>query len=283
MEAALCVPRCMPDPWLNKLSALAPLTAEERHALAGAATRTVVVRAGQDIVAEGRPVDACHVLLDGFAVRYKLLPQGRRQIVHFGLPGDALDLDAMITGRLDHAVGAVRRCHVAVLPHGALHDLSGRHPGIARAFRCESVLDSAISREWVVNVGRRSSYQRIAHLLCETFTRLRATGHASDEGERAFDWPLSQSELGDATGLSTVHVNRMLQQLRAERLIGPRSDLITILDWPGLQRAGTFDPGYLIQDWRQARGSGAAESIVRAEAPDGSHTRRERPCPGRVG
>ena len=234
----------MTHPLLQKLGTLSPLTDEEGQALVGAVSRTVTVEADQDIVVEGEPSSECRVLLDGFAARYKLLPEGKRQIVSFGLPGDTLDLDALVSGRTDHGAEALSSCTVGLIPHRTLGDLTARHPGIARALWSDSVLDAAIFREWVVNVGRRSAYQRVAHLLCETLTRLRAIGRA-EAGEPAFAWPVMQSDLGDATGLSVVHVNRTLQKLRGEGLIGPRSDEVTILDWPGLQRAGGFSPDYL--------------------------------------
>jgi CRP-like cAMP-binding protein len=235
-------------PFVTRLAMLARLTEAEKRALAEAAVRTVPVGADRDIVREGEATAECRVLLDGWSARYKLLPEGKRQIVAFGLPGDVLDLDAFVTGEpSDHAVAALCPCTVALVPHAVLHEIADAHPGIARALWRDTLLDAAVYREWVVNVGRRSADERIAHLLCEVFTCLDAVGLASrDEGgARSFAWPVTQAELGDATGLSTVHVNRTLQALRRDGLVATHAGAITLPDWRGLQDLAGFDAAYL--------------------------------------
>jgi CRP-like cAMP-binding protein len=239
--------RAKPDPFIAKLAMLAPLTEAEKEVLAEAASRTVTISADQDIVREGETSGECRVLLDGWSARYKLLPEGKRQIVAFGLPGDVLDLDAFVTGTaMDHTVTTLCPCTLAVVPHATMREIVSAHPGVAQALWRNTLLDAAVYREWVVNVGRRSAHQRIAHLMCETYTRLAAVGRATDDGEgRGLTWPVTQTELGDATGLSTVHVNRTLQALRCGNLITLKGSDLSIEDWPALVRLGGFDPAYI--------------------------------------
>ncbi len=138
----------MPAPFVAKLAALAPLTKGEKRVLAEAASRAVTVGADSDIVREGEPTAECRVLVEGWSARYKLLPEGKRQIVAFGVPGDALDLDAFVSGAApDHAVAALCPCTVALIPHAALREIVAEHPGIARALWRDTLLDAAVSRE----------------------------------------------------------------------------------------------------------------------------------------
>ncbi len=237
-------------PFATKLGTLAPLSGTQMRLLAEAASRTVTVAADGDIVREGEPSAECRVLIEGLGARYKLLPEGERQIVAFGLPGDALNLEGFArgSGAVDHAVTALCPCTVAVIPHQALREIADEHPAIAQALWRDTLLDAAVYREWVVNVGRRSAQERIAHLLCEVFTRLDTVGLAcgEDDEARSFGWPVTQAELGDATGLSTVHVNRTLQGLRREGLIVTRGGEITIPNWWRLQALAGFTANYLM-------------------------------------
>ena len=132
---------------------------------------------------------------------------------------------------------------MAFIPHEALRSFFRAHPRIADVFWRDTLIDAAAFREWVVNVGRRDAYARIAHVLCEVYVRLRAVSLVNGQ---AFEMPITQAELGDATGLSTVHVNRTLQELRGDELITtPKNGRVVIEDWDGLQKAGEFDPTYL--------------------------------------
>jgi CRP-like cAMP-binding protein len=227
---------------IRKLQHFASLSETEKQVLAGATARTLAFRPGEDLVHEGEEPAECHLVLDGVLCRYKLLGEGKRQIVALLLAGDLCDLCGLMMGRMDHSVGTLSAGTVAVIPRQMLQGMLERHPRIARALWQEMVVDASITREWVANTGRRSAYQRIAHLLCEVGRRLQAVGHASGD---AFEWPLTQAEAADAVGLSTVHVNRMLQQLRSEGLIEMQGSAVRILDWPGLERAGEFSADYL--------------------------------------
>ncbi len=195
----------------------------------------------QDLVREGEHSPSCILLLEGFACRYRTLSDGRRQIVSFHISGDFLDLQGFLLQRLDHGIGTLTPSKIGLIPHSAIEDLLVS-PMITRFLWRETVIDGAIHREWLVNVGRRTAYQRVAHVFCELVTRLQAVGLARDG---ACDLPLTQSELADATGLSTVHVNRVIQELRRDGLITLRGRVFSALDWAGLKKAAEVDPNYL--------------------------------------
>src|SRR5262249_10813129 len=151
------------------------------------------------------------------------------------IPGDICDLRSLLLRRMDHSVVALSRCRVAVIPHHKLFKILEIHPRLAFAFWCDTLLDAAIYRQWLTNIGRRSAYIRIAHLLCEVWCRLDAVGLTR---EGSYELPVTQADIGDAMGLSVVHVNRTLQQLRAHGLISFRSNVVRVLDWERLQAAG---------------------------------------------
>ena len=143
---------------------------------------------------------------------------------------------------MDHSVCALTPVRVATVPHAAVHQVMHAHSALLSAFWRDTLIDAAVFREWMAGTGRRSAYARIAHLLCELFVRLRALGLAGDEGFQLF---ITQSEIGDALGLTSVHVNRVLKELRGDSLIATPGRFVSILDWEGLQSAGELDPMYL--------------------------------------
>jgi CRP-like cAMP-binding protein len=150
---------------------------------------------------------------------------------------------------MDHNVGALTASKVAFIPHDNIRGLCADSPRIAAAFWRDTLLDAAVFREWITNVGRRSAYQRLAHLLCESFAR---AGAVKLTQGNSFEFPVTQAVLADATGLSFVHVNRSLQALRAAGLVRMGRGVVTVLDWPGLQQAGRFDPTYLHSAYKTA-------------------------------
>lgn len=229
-------------PLISKLESLLPLSDEEKQSLAELPMQKCTLPAGQDIVREGDRPSQCCLLLEGFAYRYKLLDEGRRQIFSFHIPGDMPDLLSLHLSVMDHTLGTLSPSRVAFIPHPALRALVQRHPGIGEAFWRDTLVDAAVFREWMVGIGRRSAYTRIAHLLCEMFRRMQAVGLAQGD---VVEIPLTQEVVADALGLSTVHVNRVLQALRGEGLITWQGRVLTIEDWEGLRRAGEFDPAYL--------------------------------------
>jgi CRP-like cAMP-binding protein len=201
------------------------------------------LKADQDIVRDQDRPSQCCAILEGFACRYKMLPGGKRQIFSFHIPGDIPDLQSIHLEVMDHSLGTLVSSKVAFIPHEVVRGLIDAHPRVGAVLWRDTLIDAAVFREWVANVGRREGYARIAHLLCEVYVRLRAVGLVQGH---AFQMPITQAELGDATGLSTVHVNRMMQELRSAGLIStPSNGRVVIEDWGRLQEAGQFDATYL--------------------------------------
>jgi len=204
--------------------------------------QVVVIKEGQDIVRAGdQPSRSC-LLLSGFACVYKLTGDGKRQIVGFSIPGDIPDLQSLHLEVLDNSLSTLTLCRVGFITHEALRDLCERYPRITSAFWRETLIDAAIFREWVINVGQREAYSRMAHVFCELIVRLRAVGLVEDH---ACTLPITQGEFADAIGVSTVHVNRVLQEMRANGIIELSGDRLKVPDWETLKRAGDFDPIYL--------------------------------------
>lgn len=226
----------------RKLQSQLGLVEPEIQAFIAALSAPRSVADGHDLARQGQAPGMLTILLQGLACRYKDLPDGRRQILCFQLPGDFIDIHGFVMGRLDHAVGALTSCQVATISYDVVNALTERHPGLRMALWRETMLDAAICREWEVNLGQRGAYERMAHMLCEMAHRQRTIGLTST-GRYAF--PLTQSEMSDALGLSVVHVNRVLQRLRKEGLITLRAGQLTVHDWAGLQAAGGFEPSYL--------------------------------------
>ena len=231
---------------IKRLAALRPLSVLEQGKLVAAIARTYEVNRGRDVTVMGEPVGHCHVLLEGMTAPYRMLPDGRRQIMQFCVPGDILDLGGFVGGKMDHNVVALGRCAIGVIAHQALRDLSREHPAIALALWRHTLADTAVLREWVVNVGQRSALERIAHVICEVFMRLRDAGLATEiDGKPTFNWPIKQTEIADATGITPVHVNRSLQALRGSGLIQLSRSTATIFDWDGLADLSGFETDYL--------------------------------------
>ena len=227
---------------IRKLETIAELSPADREALSRLPLRIELIAENNDIVREGDSPSDCCLILDGFVARYKVLGEGQRQIFSFHIPGDIPDVHSLHLEIMDHSLGALTRCRVAYIPHSVMMDLIEKHPRLAWAFWRDTLIDAAVFREWLAGVGRRSAHQRIAHLFCEVYVRLRAVGLAD---ELKFELPITQVELADALGLSSVHVNRVLQDLRKEGLIASTATSTQIRDWERLKAAGDFDPAYL--------------------------------------
>jgi CRP-like cAMP-binding protein len=227
---------------IRKLESIFDLSDDERQALEDLPMRVMAIRADQDIVREGDHPSRCGLLLSGFACTYKVTAQGKRQIVSFNLPGDISDLQSLHLKVLDSSISTMSPCSIGFITHEALRDICERYPRIAAALWRSTLVDAAVFREWVVNVGRREGTSRVAHVLCELLVRLRAVGLVKDD---ACDLPITQAEFADAIGVTPVHVNRVLQQLRAEHLIELKGDRLKIFDWDRLKEVGEFDPTYL--------------------------------------
>ena len=231
------------DRLLRKLDGVAELSAADRNAIRALPMAIRSFGADQDIVREGDGPIECCLILDGFACRYKLLADGRRQIMSFHMPDDIPDLNSLRIGAMDHALGTIAPTRAAFILHEHVEALMRGHPGIAAALWRDTLIDSAILREWIVGLGRRSARQRVAHLLCELVVRLEAVGLGAKQSP--LNLPITQAELGDALGLSTVHINRVLQDFRAADLLTWRGSTLHVRDWDGLQTAGEFEEQYL--------------------------------------
>ena len=186
---------------------------------------------------------------DGWACRYKIIGEGRRQIFSFHIPGDIPDLQSLHIHTMDHSLCTVTESTVAFIPHESMLDLTARFPGVAAILWRDTLIDAAIFREWMVGMGRRSAFERIAHLFCELYLKLQAVGLA---GSYRCPLPITQIDIGDALGLSNVHVNRVLQEMRGKRLITLRSSTLVIEAWDELIRVSEFDPTYLHLEKRAA-------------------------------
>jgi CRP-like cAMP-binding protein len=184
-------------------------------------------------------------MLSGFACRLKTLPDGRRQITGLFVPGDFCDLHVIPVQRMGHALATLSPAVIGVLSNEAVRSTMEDHPNIARALWLSALVQEAVTREWLVSLGRRTAFERVAHLICEVYARLAAAGLAR---HGYCDWPLTQTDLADGLGLSAVHVNRTLQEMRREGLIRLQGRSLHLPDLDRLARAALFDPGYLHWD-----------------------------------
>jgi len=199
----------------------------------------------RDQIPEGQKPEHVRLIVSGWACRYKDLPDGRRQIVGFFLPGDLCDLNVYILKAMDHTIGAITRVTYALIDPDDIDKLVPERPRIAQALWWHELVKASIQREWLLNIGQRSAYERIAHLLTELFVRLRAVGLTNGN---SCDFPITQSDIADATGLTSVHVNRTIQELRADKLIELSQRRLTIPDLDLLMQAGLFNSNYLHLD-----------------------------------
>ena len=193
------------------------------------------------IVREGEEPGWCSLILEGCAFRQKVVRNGSRQIISFHFAGEFIDLQNCLLATNDHGVQALGTCSLAVVPKSALQALVVERPSLARAAWFDTLLEGAMIREWVVNVGRRNARGRIAHLLCELAMRL---DEGTEDG-RVYLLPLTQEHIADATGLTAVHTNRTIQALRREGLISFAYGRLVVHDWGALRIIGDFSDRYL--------------------------------------
>jgi len=227
---------------LHELELRGTLPQEDRQLVLGLPFRLRKLDSGSYLLREGDLPAHCSVLVEGYAFRQKVTGDGSRQIIAMCIPGDAVDLQNMFMDMSDHAVQMLTRGVVADIPRDALQELVLTRPAIGGAIIQTSLVESSILREWVVNVGRRDAKERIAHILCEFAVRLEARGLASAEG---FELPMTQEQLADATGLTPVHVNRVLKAIEADGLITRKRRNIHFVDWRMLQEVADFSRRYL--------------------------------------
>jgi CRP-like cAMP-binding protein len=230
---------------VRRLERHSPLDEAARRALLGLPHTVRSVSAGAHLIRDGDRPEYCCLLLTGFAHRYKITGDGARQIISIHMAGEFVDLQNGLLSVADHSVQMLTDAEVAYIPQRAVQEVVLADPAAARALWIDTLIDASIFREWVVNVGRRDSRARVAHLLCEFSMRLEAAGLASN---RHYELPMTQEQLADAVGLTSVHVNRVLKQLGQDRLISRDKRRIVIEDWPALRAAGDFNERYLHHD-----------------------------------
>lgn len=229
------------DVMIRKLGP-ARLSHAEQDAIRSLPVVVRTVEARQDIVHEGGPTAHCCILLEGLASSYHLLDEGKRQLLSLYVPGDLPDLPSLQLPDPDYGITALTASRVAFVPHAELHRLIGDYPAIAQVLWRDTLISAAIHRAWIVGLGRRTARSRLAHLFCELYLRLKVVGLTDG---KTVPMLMTQSDLADALGLSSVHVNRSLQELRQSGLIELHGRRLIISDWSGLCAEGEFNSRYL--------------------------------------
>jgi CRP-like cAMP-binding protein len=230
------------SPLLDRLMLRVDLTQADQDAVLTLPQTVRPLKRGEHFIREGAKPAHCCLMLSGFTVRYKVLAHGARQIIGIHMKGDMVDLQNVLLERSDHDVQALTAATVVIIPRDALEELAFARPPVGKALWLETLVDGSLFREWIANVGRRDARARIAHLLCEFAIRLEAAGLAATS---SYELPMTQEQLGDTLGLTSVHVNRTLMALAEEGLIEREQRLVRISDWKKLTREAGFDPSYL--------------------------------------
>ncbi|WP_341633692.1 Crp/Fnr family transcriptional regulator [Sphingomonas agri] len=230
---------------LKKLRRRIDLSTEEEKAIRGVVAETRRVGADQILIRSGEELSSSVLLLDGWLARSKDLAGGERQVTELHVSGDFADLHSFTLKRLDHDVLTLSDCIIGIVPHERLQMITEQYPRVARAYWFSTNVDAAITRELALSLGQRSAISRMAHLFCELHVRLDAVGRARPDG---YEFPLTQRELSECLGLTVVHANRTIQELRRRGLIELESRQLTILNHRGLEGVAEFDPSYLYLD-----------------------------------
>lgn len=228
----------------RKLAAFVALSATETSALESLHKRRRTFVPGRDLVHQGQSEQAAYILASGWAVSYKIMEDGQRQIVDFQIPGDFLGLRSVLFHLSDHSVEPVTNIEVTEILLPDLLDAFSRTPRLAMAILWAASRDEAMVVEHLVGIGRREATERMAHFLLELGARLALVGMGSKAG---FDCPLTQYHLADALGLSAVHTNRVLRKLREWGMLTFRSGTVRFDDYDRLAEFAKFDPTYLDQ------------------------------------
>jgi CRP-like cAMP-binding protein len=234
-------------PLIRRLSRRSPLGDADKRAIAELPHTLRRVAPGGHIVRDGDRPEHCALILSGFGYRYKITGDGARQIISLHMASEFVDLQHSFLGVADTSVQTLTESEVALIPRGPLQELALTRPAVGKALWIDTLIDASIFREWVVNVGRRNSRARVAHILCEFSLRLESAGLARNH---RYELPMTQEQLADAVGLTSVHVNRVLKQLAEERLISREKRNIVIEDWARLRDVGDFNERYLHHDDR---------------------------------
>lgn len=236
----------MSNPLISRIGHYTRLSAEDRGAaLRLWGQRNLRFEAKDDVIREGDRPKHVQIIVEGWACRYKHLEDGRRQIVSLLLPGDICDMNVFVLREMDHFIGALTPLVVAHVTREKFEETTLGHPRLMQALWWESLVTAAVQREWSVNLGQRTAFERILHLLCEIYLRMRAAGRAKG---LTCEFPLTQTSVADITGLSTVHVSRTLQAIREEGIVEIRKRTLVIPDLDALMEASLFSANYLHLD-----------------------------------
>lgn len=242
----LAYKRSMASVLVSRLEAFVRLSSGDRDAITQAAADNVRrYDARRDLMREGEVPRVVNLVLEGWACRYKTLPDGRRQIVALFVPGDLCDPHLYVLRRMDHNVGAITPVTVAQMSREVFDRLLEERPRIVQALWWHELVAAAIQREWTFSIGQRTAYERLSHLMLEMYLRLNTVGMTRDN---SIEWPLTQLEFAEATGLTPVHVNRTLQAMRRDGLIELANRRLTFLDMEAVRSAAMFNPDYLHLD-----------------------------------
>lgn len=232
----------MDNAFVTKMSGLAVLDNAEKGMLSGVCDTTSVFPARHDLIREGDKPGAVFIMLEGWACRYKLLPEGGRQIMAFLMPGDFCDMHVAVLDEMDHTIATITEARVVAVPRATMEQLVDATPSLSHAFWRAQLIDEATLRAWIVSMGRRGSLERVAHLMCELYVRAHTIGLAT--GDR-LAFPLTQIVLADALGLTPVHINRVLRRLRTEGVMEIGRGMLVISDPHKLARIAGFQDNYL--------------------------------------
>ncbi|MFB0613629.1 Crp/Fnr family transcriptional regulator [Aurantiacibacter poecillastricola] len=231
-----------PNLLVRKLEGYAPLSDDEKSLIEKMTSENIkTYPAKSDIIADGDRPDFVHLVLDGWAARYKILHDGSRRIMAFLIPGDFCDLHITVLRQMDHGIMALSPCKVARLDSARLSELATERTNLTKALWWATLVDEAVLRQWVINAGR-PALAAVAHLLCELHQRMKSIGLVTD---RQLELPVTQAELAEATGMTPVHISRTLQNLRQAGLIELRAHSLFIPDIEALAETGGFDDSYL--------------------------------------
>ena len=232
----------MANRFIEKLRSLVPLDDGDQAILAKATAKSRNVPTRRDLIREGDRPGPVFVMLEGWACRYKILPNGTRQVLAYLMPGDSCDLHIGLLAEMDHNIQTITPARVATIERGEMDEIIDRHPGIAKALYIAQLIDEGTMRAWITSMGRRTSIERVAHLMCELYLRARNIGLTA---ETELELPLSQLLLADSLGMTPVHLNRVLKQLRLSGAMNLKRGSLVIVDPLLLTEIAGFDENYL--------------------------------------
>ncbi|WP_291607262.1 Crp/Fnr family transcriptional regulator [Bradyrhizobium sp.] len=237
-------PRSITDALVRRMRAISGKTEEELQVLRGLPITVKAFRPDQAVVREGdRPTECC-LIAAGFCLRSKTTSSGQQQILSIHIPGEIPDLQSLYLQVMDHDLVALTNCTLGLISHAVVRQLFRRQPEIAEMFWRDTLIDAAMFREWLVNIGQRPAPSRLAHILAELRDRLRVVGLADGD---SFEMPLTQERIGEAMGVTAIHANRVIKQLRADKIVDVHRGQVTILDEAKFQELADFDARYLHQ------------------------------------